>query len=325
MKSEHTPSQSTRSKDDQSFLVARDAAREAGQKPLSLPAPRVVGSQNIGPNKITMRRAAKLRAERLVWEKGDGYWAKDTAEKLKSYPGYYRVVTAPLTGTPPAGTIHRRKATSGKYGRGAASVRGPSLTPAITVSQRNATYVDLEGHDVTRMAPAGMEFRVDPNGVYLFRFRDGMDYHPDMADWLDDHFASRVIKAMAANKAARRAADVMRRKSERRQAKLEREAPKRAKMAAKALAEAEARKAIYERSVADTRVTLEDSRRAGNCIEGSLAFAERKLGMTREEILSGRWLVSVPAKRLLAVANGDRPRVEAAIRVAYARETMISI
>lgn len=75
----------------------------------------------------------------------------------------------------------------------------------------------------------------------------------------------------------------------------------------------------------DVRVTLEDSRRAGNCVEGSLAFAERKLGMSREEIVVAGHLFSVPANRLIAVANGDLPRIEAAIKIAWLRETTVSI
>jgi hypothetical protein len=281
---------------------------------LALPAPRVVGSQNIGPAKITMRRAAELHAERLEWSKGDGYWAKDTAQTLKVSPGHYRVATESLVGTPPAGTIHRRKATSGKYGRGAASKAGPALTPAITVSQRNATYVDLEGHDVTRMSPAGMIFCVDSNGVFMLRLSDGMDYHPEAADWLDECFARRVITGMAKNKKARRLAGVR-----------ERNLKLASERSAKEAMQMQKKRAKEMQKMLSCRVTLDDSRRAGNCIEGSLAFAERKLRMTREEVLSGRWLVSVSAKRLLAVANGDRARVEAAIRVAYARETEVSI
>ena len=82
---------------------------------------------------------------------------------------------------------------------------------------------------------------------------------------------------------------------------------------------------VFLRELHNVRVTLEDSRRAGNCIEGSLTFAERKLGIPRAEILGASYLFSVPAKRLLAVANGDRKRVEAAIQIAWQRETMVSI
>lgn len=46
-----------------------------------------------------------------------------------------------------------------------------------------------------------------------------------------------------------------------------------------------------QESLHNTYVTLDDSRRAGNCIEGSLAFAERILHLDRAEILAGSfWL-----------------------------------
>jgi hypothetical protein len=151
----------------------------------------------------------------------------------------------------------------------------------------------LRSTPLARMAPAGMAFERDDNGVKLVRVSDGMEYHPTREEWYSPKFATLVRARMAENFSRRKAANRDKRN--------------------------------FDRMVKSTRVTLDDSRRAGNCIEGSLAFAERKLRMTREEILSGRWLVSVPAKRLLAVANGDRPRVEAAIRAAYARETMVSI
>lgn len=72
-------------------------------------------------------------------------------------------------------------------------------------------------------------------------------------------------------------------------------------------------------------VTLLDSRSAGNCVEGSLAFAERKLGIPRAEILSAGYLFSVPADRLLRVANGNTAQAEAAARDAWMRETTVCI
>jgi hypothetical protein len=82
---------------------------------------------------------------------------------------------------------------------------------------------------------------------------------------------------------------------------------------------------VYQRGIATTRVTLLDSRLAGNCVEGSLAFAERKLGLSREDVIAAGYLLAVPASRLLAVANGDRTAVDRAIRMAWMRETTVSI
>ena len=77
-----------------------------------------------------------------------------------------------------------------------------------------------------------------------------------------------------------------------------------------------------EAEVEKSVVLLEDSRRAGNCVEGSLQFAERRLGLPREAVLAGQWFVSVPGCRLLA--TGDR-RAEMAVRAAFQRETTIAI
>ncbi|MDE2020512.1 MAG: hypothetical protein KGJ13_09275 [Patescibacteria group bacterium] len=71
-------------------------------------------------------------------------------------------------------------------------------------------------------------------------------------------------------------------------------------------------------------MTLEDSRRAGNCVEGTLAWCERTLGLTRQEILDGGYLFSLPAAQILA-ANGGQPGVERAVKAAWVRETTVSI
>jgi hypothetical protein len=127
-----------------------------------------------------------------------------------------------------------------------------------------------------------------------------MEYHCGAEVLLERGWRGDVRRAMAENYIARQAA---------------------ARLARQQASE----EALFRRSLHNTRVTLMDSRKAGNCIEGSLQFAEKKLGISRQEILDAGYLFSVAADRLLKVANGDRPRVEAAIRVAYARETMVSI
>lgn len=70
------------------------------------------------------------------------------------------------------------------------------------------------------------------------------------------------------------------------------------------------------------RVTLEDSRRAGNCVEGTLRWCSAKLGMDRESILRGGHLIHVPASRLIATGES---RALAAVRKAWERETAIAI
>lgn len=130
----------------------------------------------------------------------------------------------------------------------------------------------------------------------LLRKSDGMDYHPTDGEIITGNFAS-MIRNLESNHEARMA---------------EREGEDR-------------RRREYEFFISDaktTRVTLFDSRRAGNCIEGALAFAESRLGIGRSEILNGGHLFSVSAERLLATNN---ERARAAAFVAWKRETTISI
>jgi hypothetical protein len=178
----------------------------------------------------------------------------------------------------------------------------------------SATYKVGQGSDaqsITVHAPKGHFFSGDALGVVVYRLRDGMDYHPTAGDYMASDFGRRVIRGMAENKRRRIAA---------------RKAAKLAAVKAKADAERAARiAAIFQRDLATTRVTLLDSRKAGNCIEGSLAFAERKLGLSREEVLAGGYLFSVPASKVIAVANGQTEQAMRAVRVAWQRETTVSI
>ncbi len=148
-------------------------------------------------------------------------------------------------------------------------------------------------------APAGMRW-TKKDGLCLIRESDGMDYHPTTADLQARDFSRRCRAAMSANYTARLNA----KREAKRTTRWERQ---------------------FTRDLATTRVTLHDSRRAGNCIEGSLRFAERKLGIAREAIIAGGHLFTVPAKRLLALANGETDRAMAAVRAAWTRETTVCI
>jgi hypothetical protein len=147
--------------------------------------------------------------------------------------------------------------------------------------------------------PDGYRWASDHNGVHIVRESDGMDYHPTTKEIVTGK-PSKLIEQLEEN-------------SERRLQQKESED------------RAERDRFYFERDLPTVRVTIADSRAAGNCVEGSLAFAERKLHIPREEILAGGHLFSVPATRLLAAANGDKPRVEAAVRRAWMRETAVSI
>lgn len=182
------------------------------------------------------------------------------------------------------------------------------ITSYAVVSENMVTLHHAIQPTVTHRAPAGMRFAVDGNGLHLKRQSDWMDYHPTFTEWYSlVGFAGKVRKGMAENFKRRQAL----KKTERLNAANKKQAERIAK--------------IMARDLMSTRVTLEDSRRAGNCVEGSLAFAERKLGISRAEILAASHLLGISAQRLLTVANGDRPKVEAAIKIAWLRETAVSI
>lgn len=149
-------------------------------------------------------------------------------------------------------------------------------------------------------APAGMKFSHDSLGLRLVRSSDGMEYHPTADDLRSRNFAGRIRGIMAANFVARRDA-------------------KRA--AARVAQEA----AIMARELGSVRVTLDDSRKSGNCVEGTLRFAELRLGITREEIVAGGHLFSVSAARLGKFSTAEPERVKAAINRAWMRETAVCI
>lgn len=157
-------------------------------------------------------------------------------------------------------------------------------------------------------APKGMIFERDDNGLMLRRLSDNMDFHPSTKDLLAKNFVTLVRKNMAENYSARM--------SQRRNEKL-----------AKFKAEQDKKRAdwlesVFKQDLSNTMVTLNDSCKAGNYIEGSLQFAERRLGISRQEILNGGHLFHVCAKRL--VKTGDKRAIRA-VKVAWERETTVCI
>lgn len=164
----------------------------------------------------------------------------------------------------------------------------------VSVSGRSMVLV--QGCKIQRriIAPSGMRWKA---GAYLERISDGMDYHPTLEDMRAKDFVSRVRREMAKNWKARRD---------------ERHAQREVKRLS----------VVFAAQAPSVRVTLEDSRRAGNCVQGSVNFAASRLGMDPQEIVNGAWLVSVPGKRLMDTHD---PRAMAAVRVAWQRETMVMI
>lgn len=176
--------------------------------------------------------------------------------------------------------------------------RTPRYQSGLWVSARGVVVILGQKCKITHRhyAPAGLKFAKDGEGVKILA-KDGTDYHPTLHEWRSSRFAGMIREKLTAKRTAVRAAAALKRT----QARVE---------------------AVFQRDLSTTRVNLDDSRRAGNCIEGSLAFAERRLSMTRSEILDGGWLVSVSGSRL--AKTGDA-RALAAVRSAWARETTVSI
>lgn len=176
----------------------------------------------------------------------------------------------------------------------------------LAVSRSRRTCLLIQENKLIKriIAPAGMLFGCDEFGVLLRRQSDKMDYHPTLEDYKAKNFAACARRRMAENFNKRAAA----RKEE--------------KKAVRDKKEFERISIIQQRQMPDTRVTLYDSMRAGNCVEGSLKFAERTLGLQREEILACPWLITARAGKLLA--DGNSAAINATIQ-AWQRETLVSI
>lgn len=170
----------------------------------------------------------------------------------------------------------------------------------IAANKKAIIYVFGFAGDLKRLivrAPKGMFFGRDDNGLVLRRQSDGMDYHPTTEDLQSKKFAALVRSKMAENFKKRLAA----KKLEKQNILYEK---------------------IFQQDIKNTMVTLNDSRKAGNCIEGSLSFAERRLNIPREEILKGGFIFKINAKRL--IQTGDERAIKA-VRVAWNRETTVCI
>lgn len=142
--------------------------------------------------------------------------------------------------------------------------------------------------------PNGMTLRTR-NGTHLIRESDGMDLHFGPNQLRRKDFCTWARKEMAKNYRARIATNKLAKKIDR--------------FGPKAL------------------VNFHDARRGGNCVAGILRFAEKRLHLTREDVLGAPWLVQIPAKLLTRVAQGDAEKsaVRRSIAQAVERETLVSI
>lgn len=193
----------------------------------------------------------------------------------------------------------------GRYSRSCKYTKysySPLYTSYVAVSNCGSGLIyrrGFKGEIKSRVihAPSGMKFKKDSYGLVLKRLSDGMDYHPTAKDLQSKKFAATVRAEMAKNYKARLA---------------QKKAEKHSKFLEK----------LFQRDLPTTMVTLHDSRKAGNCIEGSLQFAERRLGISRQEIINGGYLFKIPAYKLVKTSE---QRALAAAKVAWNRETMVCI
>jgi len=144
-----------------------------------------------------------------------------------------------------------------------------------------------------KTAPEGYQFGWDQLGIKIVRDADGRDYHPvnpadPMMTWVDNM----------------------------RQLDQLRDAQEQRKLAQ------DKHRALFLADARNTRVTLQDSRRAGNCAQGSLMFALQRLGLKDPASYSG---LNTPGVRADVLLRTRDERAEAAARVAWERETIVQI
>jgi hypothetical protein len=146
--------------------------------------------------------------------------------------------------------------------------------------------------------PFGYFFDADGYGIKLVNKKNAkMDFHFNTSHIVSSGGRRQMVKSLKENWLLKKNAE----RKEKAQKKLDK---------------------IFTRDLKTTRVTLWDSQCAGNCIEGSIRFAENFLKISREAIVNGKHLLTVAAERL--VKSGDS-RAHAAAKFAWQRETMVAI
>jgi hypothetical protein len=141
----------------------------------------------------------------------------------------------------------------------------------------------------TERVPVGYKLDQDKLGLRIVRVSDGRDYHPDYYQRL---------KPITTWVTSMESLDQLRDKQ----------------------ALEQALETLAIREARNTRVTLQDSRRAGNCAAGSLTFAKR-LGYDEGNVHG----INVPGVRGDVLLRTGDERAKAAVIAAYARETIVII
>ena len=139
--------------------------------------------------------------------------------------------------------------------------------------------------------PKGMRLETK-NGVHLIRETDGMDFHFSPKAILRKDFCTWARKKMALNYYNR----LKTRRLEKEQNRFDK---------------------IFEKNIHNTYVLMEDSRRAGNCVQGTLDFIKR-FGINEVH----NWFTSLPANILIRTKN---PKAISAVKQAFSRGTVVSI
>jgi len=175
---------------------------------------------------------------------------------------------------------------------------------AIAISDCGKYAITIIGNVVKRkyISPKGMLFKRDDLGILVERQSDKMDYHLSDVDWNAKNFATNIRSKMAIEYIKRQLANRLKKANEKQEK-------------------------LFIKSLGNTRVNLNDSCKAGNCIEGTLSFCEKYLKLDRKTILDAGYLISVPAIKILKMAKNtiNAERAMNACRIAWMRETTISI
>ena len=129
--------------------------------------------------------------------------------------------------------------------------------------------------------PKGCSFYWDSLGFCVVRNSDKMEYHPTRRECGSLNFVSLVRKGLSDNYKKR--LEFSRKNKE-----------------------MLSYKKLFDRESLSTRVTLHDSIKAGNCIEGSLKFAEKYFGLIRSEIIDGGYLFSISGKKLIKLVTKEQ-------------------
>jgi hypothetical protein len=136
------------------------------------------------------------------------------------------------------------------------------------------------------ICPKDLTFGHDQNGFYV-KSKDGMDYHPTAEDIKAKNFIGIVRQQIRINRQKRR--------------------------------EIRSIEAQFDKFANKVNVTIQDSRLAGNCISGTLAYISNRYKIDRDAAMRAH--ASIPAKQL----DKKNPLVKGAILAAIRRETMVCI